>query len=140
MGFEGNPSTLNLGTVGTGFTNDSFPPEPMGLTSPVNMVIGDDNWMVQFTYGIDGSKPSGSTIATDNAVLMQWNGVTAVANKKTQIFRTSYGTNEFCTCMGNVIALNIFPTHQLYSPHSNRYAPSAFPVLSMMINTTASPI
>jgi len=49
-------------------------------------------------------------------------------------FRTSFGTQEFCMCLGNAIAINVFPTHLTFDPKTRRGVPNPFSVVSLIFN------
>ena len=100
-----------IGHSGTGFTNDSFPPEPMGLMTPSQMTIGDWSNLIHYTWGPPStlsSYPYG-----DEAILFQWpaNGVGSSESGDSiqEIARTSYGTSQFGQCPGHVYALLFYP-------------------------------
>lgn len=143
MGFEGDPSTLNLGTIGAGYTTDAFAPAPMGLTPCSGMVFGNDPVLVTYTFGA----PAGSTspIPFDDAVLMQWPTVEAKGNNGpdsvTEIFRTSYGTGESLSlCYSSIPAITVRPSHLTYDRANKRYSPNPFNVNEIIFNVQAGPL
>jgi hypothetical protein len=126
-----------------GFTNDSFPPAHMGLTPCSAFAIVDWPNASGFTYGIDGTAAGSTTL--DNAALMQWPsksvpGASLNDSTTVELFRTSYGTEEFCKCFGNAVAINVYPTAQKYSFASRTYSPNPLPVLSLVFNAQSSAI
>ncbi len=140
MGFEGDPSTLGLGIIGAGYTSDAFAPAPMGLTPCTAMEFGNDPILATYTWGGPGNSTSSSKF--DVGTILQWPGMSAQPNNgsdvTTEIFRTSYGTEEFCICYGNVIAIGLHPTHLTWNKASRTYSPNPFNVEEIIVNTGGS--
>lgn len=142
VGFEHDIASLSGGAIGAGFTNDSVPPQPLGLTPCSAFAMVDWAIVLDYTYGAPASIQPW-TGAQDMAALMQWPGRNipgAPLNDSTsaEIFRTSYGTQEFCMCFGNAVALNFYPTHIAFDKKTRRYTPNPFPVVSMIFNTSSN--
>ncbi|MDP4287460.1 MAG: T9SS type A sorting domain-containing protein [Bacteroidota bacterium] len=140
MGFEGDPATLNVGTIGAGYTTDAYAPGVMGLTPCSGMVFGDDAVLAGFTFGSPPAQTS--TVPLDASVLMQWPQVNPPGktdvDSVTEIFRTSYGTQEFCLCLGNVIGISVHPTQLTFNQKTRKYSPNPFNVEELIINTSGS--
>ncbi len=142
MGLENDPSYLYLGTIGAGYTTDAYAPAPMGLTPCSGMVFGDGAALSTYTFG----SPAGTSSFTslDAALLMQWPTVSVKgsngADSVTEIFRTSYGTQEFCICYSSILAIGVHPSHLIYDRTNKSYSPNPFNVDEIVINTQAGPI
>lgn len=135
--FEHDPTSLNLGLIGAGFTNDSFPPEPMGLTPCTGFAAtswqGAANYQ-SFSYVYGCPAPPSPPTTSDMSCVLQWKPVSVPAGTTVEEFRTSFGTQEFCMCLGNAISVNLFPTHLKYDQITRKYTPNAFQAVSMMFN------
>ncbi|HEY3874264.1 MAG TPA: hypothetical protein VGM92_02210, partial [Candidatus Kapabacteria bacterium] len=133
LAFQNNPDSLNVGTVGIGYENDSFPPRPLGLLPLASIEFG--NWPDQqyYTWG----NPNGSDrspVLTDEAALMMGSPMIATAylpgesDSVTEIFRTAYGTPEWCYDHGQIVGFALYPHHITWDPVAMNYTPNPFQV------------
>ncbi len=138
--FENPPSSGKPGTVGLGYFNDSLTPSPLGLLPPS---------LVQFGYWPDqvyipwGPCPP-STRWVDNATLMMGpQGLTAtafnagVSDSVTEIFRTAYGTPEWCYVHGQIVGIALYPQHITWNPVTMAYTPNPFQVETFLFTADA---
>lgn len=138
LAFENPPDAQDLGVTGIGYYNDTFPPRPLGLMQP--SVIEYGNWAAQSLVTWGTSPGSSGQALSDDATLMmgkQWTASSFVQGSNdsvTEIFRTAYGTPEWCFRHGNMVAFALYPQHLYWDSKSNSYTPNPFKVQTFMFN------
>jgi hypothetical protein len=127
-----NAPTYQPGLSAQGYTDYA----PLGLIPPDRMTIGDWVLMINYPWGSSGM-PSGVIQNKDCAVLLEFPPRNAEANKITEVGRTSYGTGEFETCLGDQFGLVFYPHHLKWTPlgTSGYYTPNPFDVQFYLFNT-----
>jgi len=134
--FQNAPSAANVATVGLGYFDDTYTPSPLGLTPPTLVQFGF--WPEQQNYTW-GPAPTSSNFA-DNATLIMGPGSDAgafnpgVHDSVTEIFRTAFGTPEWCMDHGKLVGLAMFPEHIVWDPASMTYSPNPFPVQTFLFS------
>jgi len=142
LAFENGLTSLDLGTVGIGYMNDSFPPRSIGLTPLSFMEFGCWFNQVDYTWG----PPDGAdrNCFNDEATLMQGQNLAAtayeagVSDSVTEIMRTAYGTPEWCFQHGNIFGFALYPQHINWDPQTMTYSPNPFQVQTFLFNVTPS--
>jgi len=142
LAFENGLTSLDLGTVGIGYMNDSFPPRPIGLLPLSFLEFGDWGDQVYYTWG----PPDGADRSdwNDEATLMmsQLSAATpfekGVSDSVTEIMRTAYGTPEWCYQHGNIFGFALYPQHINWDPFSGTYSPNPFQVETFLFNVNIS--
>ncbi len=130
LAFENPPSSVNLGTVGIGYENDSFPPHPLGLIPLTAIEFG--NWPDLVFYPWGQESPTANF--SDEAALLVGSptGATPFAagfsDSVTEIFRTAYGTPEWCFDHGSIVGFALYPQHITWDPVALTYTPNPFQV------------
>ncbi|MDP4287200.1 MAG: hypothetical protein Q8922_04610 [Bacteroidota bacterium] len=145
LSFEFPPDSMGAGTIGIGYLNDSFPPQPLGLL-PLSMVEFGD-WRVQTDYTFGLPNPGDRTQFTDLATLLIGTSFSAhafepgVSDSVTEIMRTAYGTQEFSMCFGSkLVDINFFPRHVGFDNVLHRFVPNPFRVSSFVYNIDTTTI
>jgi hypothetical protein len=130
------------GLTGTGYVNDTMAPLPLGLISPVKLIIGEWTSLSYFKYGYDG--PIGQDYG-DNAILYMWpmTGAPAKTPKDsvTIIAGVSYGLGEFCDNYGanNPVYAMLFRPGQLsYDTKGKKYVPNPFNIEAIVFNLSST--
>jgi hypothetical protein len=142
LSFENPPDSANVGVVGIGYYNDTFPPRPLGLIQPSLIEYG--NWPVQssYTWGWEPGQ-TGQTLADDATLMIgqRFSASSYVAGSNdsvTEIFRTAYGTPEWCFDHGNIVAFALYPQHLYWDSKTNSYTPNPFKVEAFLFNVKQS--
>ncbi|MDP4198981.1 MAG: T9SS type A sorting domain-containing protein [Bacteroidota bacterium] len=142
LAFENPPDSAVLGTVGIGYVNDSFPPRPLGLKPLSFMEFGDWQNQGNFTWGPPCAS-SRTQFADEATLLMGPSGLTASAyspggssgsDSITEIFRTAYGTPEWCFDHGKIVGFALYPQHIYWDPITRKYTPNPFQVETFLFN------
>ena len=131
LAFERPPTEPQLGTVGIGYVNDSFPPRPLGLIPPSLVEFGD--WVTSQVYATWGPAQLTRNTYTDCACLMMGPGgdvaqSPASGDSVTELMRFAYGTPEWCYDHGHMFGFALYPHHLYWNPASQSYSPNPFPV------------
>ena len=138
LAFEHPPTdTGELGVVGIGYQNDTFPPRPLGLLPLSLLQFGD--WTTTLVFYTWAPAPSSGSI-TDVATFMQGQSTNAHAqpgDTVTEIMRTAYGTPEWCYDRGNIFGFALYPHHLYWSRDSVSYTPNPFQVETFLFNLGA---
>ncbi len=137
LGLEFPFSSARLGAVGIGYVNDTFPPLPLGLMPLTFMEFGD--WHIQGNYlwGQPCSNDQANNAVTDEATLMMGPGLTANADydgATTEIFRTAYGTPEWCYNHGSIFGFALYPHHVYWDPLTQKYTPNPIQIETFLYN------
>jgi hypothetical protein len=137
--------TSQINLMGVGYTNDSFPPSPLGLTPCLAFAAG--SWqgpaqyqMLNYIYGCP-APPSPNT-TSDMACVLQWparNVPAAAQGRDTSVeeFRTSFGTFG-SSCTSGFIDLDFMPQSITYNSSLKTFSPNPFNVLALRINLSDS--
>ena len=137
LAFEYPPTDPKLGTVGIGYDNDTFPPRPLGLIPLTTLQFGYWGDQIYYPWGI---APHGNTF-TDAATLLIAPQMQAGGNDSpdsvTEIFRTAYGTPEWCYDRdSNMFGFALYPHHIYWDGYS--YTPNPFQVEAYLYNLRPS--
>ncbi len=95
--------------------------------------------MVYYTWGFESPTPNFS----DEAALMIGQSYSAsafgagVSDSVTEIFRTAYGTPEWCYDHGNIVGFALYPQHITWDPVRLTYTPNPFNVETFLFTDNA---
>ncbi|HEX5315968.1 MAG TPA: hypothetical protein VFX22_04885, partial [Candidatus Kapabacteria bacterium] len=137
LAFEFPPTEPQLGTVGVGYVNDTFPPRPLGLIPLSRLQFGF--WQDQILYGW-GIAPHGPTFTDVASLLIEPQTVASGSpDSVTEIMRTAYGTPEWCYDRdSNMFAFALYPHHIYWDPNLGGYSPNPFHVEAYLYNLRPS--
>ncbi|HET6510645.1 MAG TPA: T9SS type A sorting domain-containing protein [Candidatus Kapabacteria bacterium] len=123
-----NAPTFDLGLSGMGYMNR---PE-WGIQAPWRMTI--THWPTQERVPWGPESPLPSTPISDNAILMEWDGVTVPPGKEVMGPSFSYGTGDYFSCNGKLFSLIFFPRKLEFDPILKTYSPNPFDVEVYLFN------
>jgi hypothetical protein len=130
--FQNHPSAVNLLTVGAGYFDNTYTPSPIGLIPPSLVQFGYWPTMQGITFG----PSSGSPGFTDDATLIMGPSSDASSalsgDSVTEIFRTAYGTPEWCYDHGQIVGVAMYPNHITWDQATLSYSPNPFQVQTFL--------
>lgn len=123
-----NAPTFDPGLSGMGFVDR----KEWGMTTPNRMTICHWPDQEQVPWGPKSPLPNESI--TDNAILLEWDAVTAIPGKEVIGPSFSYGTGDYYTCQANLFALIFYPRKIEFDPATVKYKPNPFQVEVFLFN------
>jgi hypothetical protein len=123
-----NAPSFDPGLSGMGFIDR----KEWGVNQPNRMTIC--HWPEQEQVAWGPKSPLPTTQITDNAILMEWDAVTATPGKEVSGPSFSYGTGDYFTCNGNLFALLFYPRKLTYDAVGDKYIPNPFNVEAFIFN------
>lgn len=133
LSFQNHPSAVNLETVGAGYFDNTYTPSPIGLL-PLSLVqFGYWPDMEAVTWG--PATPNASDFG-DDATLMVGEPSDASSalsgDSVTEIFRTAYGTPDWCYDHGALVGVAMYPHHLVWDQATLSYSPNPFQVQTFL--------
>jgi hypothetical protein len=121
----------NVGVSGQGMIDDGPIGSPLGLIVPDAVVVGD--W-----YALSNDAwwngPLRFGPYTDSGVLFEWMQQSVPPGQTVEVGRTSYGTGLFFQCVGNLVALSMYPDPLKLDASKTHYIPNPFHVYTFLVN------
>ncbi len=136
--FENHPSSANLLTVGAGYFDDTYTPSPLGLIPPSLVQFGYYPDMEAVTWG--PAAPNSGDFGDDATLMMGPPSDASSAlsgDSVTEIFRTAFGTPEWCMDHGKIVGVAMYPEHITWDPVAMTYSPNPFQVQTFLFTDDA---
>jgi hypothetical protein len=120
-----------------------FPGAPLNLIKPFRVTIGDWSTMANTIFGARPSWPvnGGARYGNDNGILLEFTPQGVPAGKTVEIGRTSYGTGQFETCIGDLFSLVFYPHHLVWTktPSPGFYTPNPIHIEKFVVYAPNKP-